>query len=459
MPIIRGNSLYTIVDGPSWSTAEANSVALGGHLVAINDSAENTFLQQAYQNNSQLQRSVVSKVDVRAWIGLLPSSQGKWQWSDGTSVTYANWVDDQVKTNGVIPTPRNGLPIGQTFNINISYAPSYNGKWENGTPNPNESFKGIAETSFIRRGNSAYVLVAGKTWDEAQLNAVKLGGNLVTINDAAENDFLVKNLQWKSPINPRAGAYGYDRSVAYWIGLNDRKTEGRLEWIDGTAVSYLKNNASDARGDEDWFTLVNSGSWNDLTQSDAHWQMQYGIAEIQLPSTDLPIFFGLTSSDSLTGTANADFVDGRAGQDTLTGGGGADIFAFRYGDSLVTAPDRITDFTFGTDKISLLSNTSSKLSVPSTLSRAADNSTAISLSALVGAVFADADGQKSGNQTLGNNQAAIVVAKNPGIAGTYLIVNDGNAGFQSNSDLVINISGYSGSLPGLGSINPSTIFA
>lgn len=459
MPVIRGNSLYTVVDGPTWSNAESNAVSLGGHLTAINDAAENNFLQQAFRNNNQLQRSSVAATDLRAWIGLIPSSQGKWQWSDGTTVTYFNWVDDQVNTNGVIPTPKNDLPIGQTFDVNISYAPTYNGKWENGTPNPNESIKGISETSFIRRGNSAYVLVSGTTWDEAQANAVKLGGNLVTINDAAENDFLVKNLPWKTPANPKFGAYAANGSIAYWIGLNDRDVEGQLKWVDGTPVSYRKNGPSDARGDEDWFTLVNNGSWNDLTQTDKFWQMQYGIAEIQLPTTDLPIFFGLSSNDSLTGTDNADYIDGRGGQDILTGGGGADIFAFRYGDSLVTAPDRITDFTFGTDKISLLSNTSSKLSVPSTLSRAADNSTATSLIALVGAVFADADGQKSGYQSLVNNRAAIVVAKNPGIAGTYLIINDGNVGFQSNSDLVINISGYSGSLPGLGSINPSTIFA
>ena len=31
-PIVRGNSLYTIVDGPSWTQAEANSVKLGGAL-------------------------------------------------------------------------------------------------------------------------------------------------------------------------------------------------------------------------------------------------------------------------------------------------------------------------------------------------------------------------------------------------------------------------------------------
>ena len=48
----------------------------------------------------------------------------------------------------------------------------------------NESINGLAESKFIRRGDSAYVIVEGPTWEEAEANANKLGGHLVTINDA-----------------------------------------------------------------------------------------------------------------------------------------------------------------------------------------------------------------------------------------------------------------------------------
>ena len=43
---IRGNSLYTIVDGPSWTEAQADSVKLGGNLAAINSKSENRFIQR-----------------------------------------------------------------------------------------------------------------------------------------------------------------------------------------------------------------------------------------------------------------------------------------------------------------------------------------------------------------------------------------------------------------------------
>ena len=38
--VVRGDSLYAIVDGPSWTDAEANSEKLGGHLITINNKQE-----------------------------------------------------------------------------------------------------------------------------------------------------------------------------------------------------------------------------------------------------------------------------------------------------------------------------------------------------------------------------------------------------------------------------------
>ena len=62
-PILLGNSLYTIIDGPSWTEAEANAVKLGGHLVKINDASENNFLVNNYSESDSLQRPSVSVVD------------------------------------------------------------------------------------------------------------------------------------------------------------------------------------------------------------------------------------------------------------------------------------------------------------------------------------------------------------------------------------------------------------
>jgi hypothetical protein len=42
------------------------------------------------------------------------------------------------------------------------------------------------------------------------------------------------------------------------------------------------------------------------------------------------------------------------------------------------------------------------------------------------------------------------------LSGTYLLINDGLAGYQSTNDLVVNITGYTGTLAQ--SLSPSTWF-
>lgn len=48
---IRGNSLYTIVDGPSWTDSEANANKLGGHLVTINNKEKYNLILDSYSTN------------------------------------------------------------------------------------------------------------------------------------------------------------------------------------------------------------------------------------------------------------------------------------------------------------------------------------------------------------------------------------------------------------------------
>ena len=140
----------------------------------------------------------------------------------------------------------------------------------------------------------------------------------------------------------------------------------------------------------------------------------------------------------------------RSGIDTLTGNGEADIFVFRFGQSSVSAHDRITDFAFGTDRIGLSF-------LPSSFTRAA-NSTATTKTDLATQVFTDANGLSLGPQALLANSAALVQVISGPITGTYLLVNDSTAALSSTNDLLVNITGFSGTLPGFGSITPVSSF-
>jgi len=176
----------------------------------------------------------------------------------------------------------------------------------------------------------------------------------------------------------------------------------------------------------------------------------------------------LTGANAINGTGNAsnnriignganNIINGAAGSDTLTGGAGSDTFVFRFGQSTLAAPDRITDLAIGIDKIDLLTQGGAATGAPKAFSRAA-NSNLSSLANVVNQVFTDANGLTASNQALGVNRAALVTVTTAGIAGTYLIINDNVAGFQSANDSLINITGFTGTLPGLGAIAVNSFF-
>ncbi|TRU09096.1 MAG: hypothetical protein EWV58_22595, partial [Microcystis aeruginosa Ma_MB_F_20061100_S19] len=166
---------------------------------------------------------------------------------------------------------------------------------------------------------------------------------------------------------------------------------------------------------------------------------------------------GNAGNNNITGNSGNNQINGRAGIDTLTGGLGADTFVFQFGQSTISTSDRITDFAINSDKIDLLTQAGNATSAPSNFSRAA-NSTVTTLQNLINQVFTDANGAITGNQGLGVNSAALVQVTTGAIAGTYLVINDSTAAFQSSNDLLINITGFTGTLPALGNIPVGNFF-
>ena len=165
----------------------------------------------------------------------------------------------------------------------------------------------------------------------------------------------------------------------------------------------------------------------------------------------------MSPHQTITGNSANNQINGAKGADILTGGNGADIFIFQFGQSTISASDRITDFAINTDKIDLLTQGGVAMSAPSSFSRAADSAATI-LQNLIDQVFTDANGATTGNQALAINSAALVQVTSGAIAGTYLIINDNTTGFQTNNDLLVNITGFSGTLPAVGNITVSSFF-
>ncbi len=260
-------------------------------------------------------------------------------------------------------------------------------------------------------------------------------------------------------------------ACAWWVGGSGRSPLQRCDQPFRWSFRRTDPACGDQTPSSGWWGLNSSEAFTQETnfQQDFNGDNQIGnplpnIASSLAVSANVPEpIIGSSNDDILTGTLDNDILigglgndtlNGAAGIDTLTGGVGTDIFIFQFSQSTSTALDRVTDFAIGTDKIDLLSQSGAAINAPLAFTRATD-STTTNINTIVTNVFTDADGATAGNQALGINSAVLVRDNS---SSTYLIINDGTAGFQSANDLVINLTGLTGAFPALGTIAVNSFF-
>jgi len=122
--------------------------------------------------------------------------------------------------------------------------------------------------------NHAYLLTNSATWTDASSQAQAKGGYLVTVNNAAENQFLVDT---------------FGGSEYLLIGFNDATVEGNFQWVNGEPVTYTNwysGQPNNYQGVEDYAHLNfgSPGRWNDLSGTSVY----RGIIEINNPSGVIP---------------------------------------------------------------------------------------------------------------------------------------------------------------------------
>ena len=149
-------------------------------------------------------------------------------------------------------------------------------------------------------------------------------------------------------------------------------------------------------------------------------------------SDNADVITGSAGTNALSGGGGNDVLNGRGGADILTGGAGNDTFVVGRGDSLLSGFDQITDLVIGTDAIDGVVATN-----------------AVRQLGTVRSLTSGDIGQVLTNQTFGANSAATFSLGSSGSSRTFLALNDGQIGFQSNSDTIIEITGYSGNLNNL----------
>src|SRR4051794_13819071 len=109
---------YQLLESSDWVSAESAAISLGGHLVTINDQAENDWLWNIWGTTRSL---MIGATDA--------ASEGTFVWTSGEAFSFSNWTAGE---------PNNGVGYDQEPE-NYSYM--YADGW--GTPGEWNDSKGI----------------------------------------------------------------------------------------------------------------------------------------------------------------------------------------------------------------------------------------------------------------------------------------------------------------------------
>ena len=237
-------------DDLSWEQAKTACEKMGGHLVSVNSSGENTFLTK-----------LISKTDKgNYWIGCSNTS-GSWKWVTGESFSFTKWAS--------------GQPSGGSEHYGEMYAVAKGsagvGQWNDIAGTTSQlSFWSLRNTGYIcefepedivisqsyyNNGKAYSVVNSQISWDNARYYSEKVGGHLVTINNSDENAF-VNSIVSKSSRD------------FYWIGAYDKANDGKFSWVTGESFSFTNwgaSNPSGTNGIERCVEIYKNGlKWNDV---------------------------------------------------------------------------------------------------------------------------------------------------------------------------------------------------
>jgi hypothetical protein len=127
---------YYLLAPDSWSSSESQAQGLGGHLVTVNDAAENQFLIDTFCAAPNQGRVL--------WIGYTDdpafapgASEGNFRWASGETPAYTNWQAGEPNNSAEGGGPENYASFNWHFTVPDAF-PHVQGTWNDdingGTP-------------------------------------------------------------------------------------------------------------------------------------------------------------------------------------------------------------------------------------------------------------------------------------------------------------------------------------
>jgi hypothetical protein len=157
------------------------------------------------------------------------------------------------------------------------------------------------------------------TWDTGQAVAVYYGGNLATVRDQADRDWLVSNF---------ASIWTTTANTGPWTGYTDRVLEGTWRWISGATNTYAPwapNQPDNGGGNEDWAHFTQSGAAWLLNDGSATFSTRclIEVDQVRTPSWTWPAAVNTASRplynvmDDVNNDARLDYVVGNRDSGTV----------------------------------------------------------------------------------------------------------------------------------------------
>jgi Ca2+-binding RTX toxin-like protein len=268
---------YAQVGGLTWAQSEAYAVSLGGHLVTINDQAEQDWL-------------AVNFPQANLWIGMNDrETEGVWVWSSGEPVTYTNWsVGEPNDYRGIVPSGEDAAAMN--FQV---YVPD-NVAW-NDWP---EDYGCLLEPDYDCIGHGGLGAVV-----EVSCDVLGTAGDDMLIGTAGDDaicglggDDIIKGLGGSDVLIGGDGndmlkpGPGNDPSVEGGPGID---TVSYADLSSAVVVDLEALQSGGAAGVDVLLSIENAA--------------------------------GTNAADTITGSTGNNVLTGRGGDDVLSGGGGSDL--------------------------------------------------------------------------------------------------------------------------------------
>jgi len=258
-----GDNVGLFLDAVQLSRTTRNNTFSNAGVISFNSPTYTVNEDGTVTVAMTLTRTGGSSGEVRTTVTLGGGTATPWGDYNPTSIDVTFGNGDTTAKVITIPII-NDLHIdgGETFNLTLS----------NPVGGAVLGANSVARVTIQESGDGTpvYYRTKAATWTDAQAQAVALGGNLVTINDPTENQFLVS-------------AFG--TSEYFWIGYTDAAQEGVWKWVDNQQSAYTNwagGEPNNSGGNEDYsvFNWGGAGNWNDLPNIGWNSTLFSGIVEV-----------------------------------------------------------------------------------------------------------------------------------------------------------------------------------